>query len=94
MNEESKSGFFTPFEKGKDLLCASPSDTEDFLKECKNGRILTIPLCTYEESTKWFHCDDPKGIYYKLETSQADNFFCLSQQDRKRLLYRCESPID
>jgi hypothetical protein len=73
---------------GIDLICASPQDSEDFLKECKAGKVIEIPLCSYAPHEAAFLC-----AFYASKTSltpeQADNYFCLLPKDRKRLIQRC-----
>ncbi len=83
-NGDTAHGYLLPFEKGTDLLCASPGDTEEFLKNCKNHVILPITLCSYKSEE--FQCSDQ----LKLSLSAADNFVCLSQIDHTRLLERCK----
>lgn len=87
-NGDAAHGYFLPLEKGADLLCASPEDTEDFIKACKNHQILPIPLCSL--NMPGFLCTTPSSDHYYLSLPQLDNFVCLSSIDRKRLIQRCQ----
>ena len=78
---------FIKFEDGKKLLCTSPEDTEAFMKACKNHKLLEVTVCRFDIST--FLCMSPQGNETHLLPAQADNYFCLSIKDRKRLIERC-----
>lgn len=85
-------GYYINWEQGKDLICASSADAEEFLKSCKQHEILPITLCTYEASPPGFLCKAPgtgpgEGVVISLD--QANNYFCLSPKDHRRLLERC-----
>ncbi len=85
--EKKKLAYFLAFEKGKDLLCYSPTDTENFVKACKDHIILPVTSCSYSNGA--FLCIDPsKGSFY-ISPLQASNYFCLSPRDHSRLIERC-----
>lgn len=79
---------FVSFDDGTDLLCSSPSDTEELLKACKEQRVIVVTLCSYLKPN--FLCTDPSGKQFRLITSDADNYVCLSPTDHRRLLERCK----
>lgn len=80
-----------PFSKGLKLECASPGDVEDMLKACKNHEILQVTYCTLDSDLKGFTCKPPSGPSFFLDVNNGDNYFCMSDQDRKRTLERCKS---
>jgi hypothetical protein len=90
MNEKSKDGYFLSYRDGAELICASPSDTEVFLKACKKKKLVEVALCSYVESLDKFGCLDLEGNQFEIENPKAENFVCLSLQDRTRLIYRCQ----
>src|SRR5690349_14312253 len=55
-----KNEFFVAFQDGKDLLCASPSDTELVIKMCKQHQIADVPLCKFRGND--FSCTDGKTL--------------------------------
>lgn len=79
---------FKPLDQGYDLKCTSPTDFEDALKACRNNQVLSITLCNYA-ADGIFHCIDPQYRLFTLTLLQADNYFCLSEQDRQRVIQRC-----
>lgn len=80
-------GYYISLQAGEGLLCASLADAENVLKACKEHQQLPITLCTYIDPS--FHCVEPNGQDFELGVKDADNFFCLSPKDRRRLLERC-----
>ena len=81
---------FIAFSLGLDLLCASPEDTEDFLKACKEqNQILPITYCQLSIFEKYFTCTDPNGETSELPVKDADNYFCVSELNLKRIKQRC-----
>ncbi len=80
-------GYFISLKEGEHLLCASITDAENVLKACKEKKQLPITLCTYIDPS--FHCVEPTGQDFELSVKDADNYFCLSPKDRRRLLERC-----
>ncbi len=84
----SKTKYYITFEQGKDLLCASPSDIEDFLKACKDKKVILITLCRFD--TPLFTCTKSPGEQFQDVPEHMDNYFCLSQKDRKRVIERCK----
>lgn len=89
VKQDQKDGYFLPFEKGSDLLCASPSDTEDFMKACKQHNVINITLCSINGES--FLCKGPgtMDMPYPISQLAGDNFVCLNPQDRKRVIERC-----
>ena len=82
--------FFVPFALGTELLCEMPQDLEDQLKACKHKEAIPdVPLCSYNLDDSLFHCFKPNSSDFTLAPDMADNYFCTSPQDRKRLLERC-----
>ncbi len=84
----SKKKFFIPFEKGTQLKCASPADTEALLKACKAHQVMDVTVCSYVEPR--FLCTETNGNQYQDIPDHVDNYFCLSDKDRKRLFERCK----
>lgn len=78
---------FVLFEDGRELQCASPKDSEEFLKQCKEHKVLPIDMCSYDGAS--FLCTTPQGDAYRLLYQDADNYMCLSAQDFRRLRERC-----
>lgn len=87
VSDKDPKGSQIPFENDLHLLCTSPSEIEAFLKECKSHKILDITSCKYQGVS--FLCNTPDGYAHNLTPTQADNFFCLSEKDKKRLQERC-----
>lgn len=86
---DQKNKFFMPFEKSLSMVCASPFDTEEALKACKAGYILPITLCSLHLESIDFLCVEPSGNQKYIAISDADNYVCMNNEDRKRLLERC-----
>lgn len=84
--------YYTNYKTGMNLECASPSDVETFLKACKNGKVATITLCQLDAGLSYFHCKDPNGVLFQLALNGADNYFCMNEQDRQRIIQRCNVP--
>lgn len=84
----SKKKFFVPFKDGEGLQCASSADTESFLKACKDHHVIEITLCSYVEPR--FLCTEPSGNKYQDIPDHVDNYFCLSEKDKKRVIERCK----
>lgn len=82
--------FEMPFEKGYNLECSSPEDTEYFLKACKRGEIVEVTECRYKDEEKFF-CVDVTNQSFDMPISLMDNYFCLTPQNRKRVIDRCRS---
>lgn len=83
--DQGATGQFILFEQGVALECASPEDTEKFLKACKDHKVVEVTICSYSVEKKSFVCED--GTLISIE--KADNYVCLSPKDRTRLLERC-----
>ncbi len=88
VSDDHKTGFYLPFDKGTDLLCASPAQTESFLKACKEHHPIDITLCSYRDAS--FLCTNSTGERIIIPPHEADNYFCLTPRDRARVLERCK----
>jgi hypothetical protein len=84
-----KKEYFVPFSQSESLQCASPDDTESFLKACKKGQVLKVTLCHYF-APNGFECESPLGVKSIIPVEAANNYFCLSSKDMKRVQERCE----
>lgn len=78
-----------PFSQDPGLICSSPHDLEEALKACKAGNILTVTSCTLKYANSEFLCVQPNGSQFFLLYPDAENYVCLSGQDKQRLLERC-----
>jgi hypothetical protein len=85
--DENQKDLFIPFDQGRDKVCASPKDTEAFLKACKAHKLIEITLCSWD--TIDFKCKDPSGASYGFCPACAENYFCLSEKDWGRVKERC-----
>lgn len=79
--------FFLSFSDAATMVCVSPMDLEDSLKACKKGEVLIVPLCTI--SNRLVACQDIEAKPVVKDLTEMDNFWCLNQVDRNRLLQRC-----
>jgi len=87
---KKKTETFIPFSKGSNLNCISPSDLEQGLKLCQKGILPTLTLCKISEYSPYsFTCITPVNESYNITPEQADNYACLSDRDKKRILERC-----
>jgi hypothetical protein len=88
-----KERFFLPFEKGEYLQCVSGTDLELGLKACKEHEpIPPLTLCSLDYVRNKFFCQlQTASAGYYIDVEKADNYFCLSEQDRRRILERCKS---
>lgn len=84
---KGKSNRALPLAQGVGLKCASPPDTEEFLKACKQGTLLQVTQCVYTD--QGFLCLDILGHQKIISISDADNYACLNDQDYKRITERC-----
>lgn len=84
--------FFLPLEKGEDLGCVSPQDLEIGLKACKlHQPIPAYTLCSLDLTRNKFFCKNTEsstGFY--MDIAKADNYFCMNDKDRRRILERCK----
>jgi hypothetical protein len=87
-SENGEREFSIPFEKGYLLECASPEDTEYFLKACKRGEIVEVTECRYKDPS-FFYCTDVTGEGFDLPVMLADKYFCMTPQHKKRVIDRC-----
>jgi hypothetical protein len=83
----NEKGYFLSLQDGKSLQCASPAESEEFLKQCKQHNVLPISACSYDGAA--FLCMSPGRPAYKLDLKDADNYVCISEQDRRRISERC-----
>jgi hypothetical protein len=88
--ESDDKRFTIPFEQGKKLECLSPYDTEDFLKACKKGYVIEVKLCKFYVGEE-FICKDVDGSSSSITSEEAENYFCLTAQHRKRVIERCKN---
>jgi hypothetical protein len=79
------------FKDGAHLLCSSPEDTESFMKACKRGQIIEVALCSYKIESDSFFCTLSNQQAYERSVDQTNNYFCVSANDRKRILERCSA---
>lgn len=86
--------FFLSYEQGKDLKCVSPTDLELGLKACKQHSPLPdYTICELDLVRQMFYCKlDSASAGSFMSPQEVDNFFCLSDQDRRRILERCKYP--
>jgi hypothetical protein len=83
--------FEMSFQEGHELLCSSPDDTNEFLKSCKIGpKPAEVTLCSYRREWSDFRCVEPDGDSFSLVVEAAENYFCLSPRDLKRVIERCK----
>jgi hypothetical protein len=88
-SDAKKKTFEMDLSGGKDLLCASPFDTETFIKACKQGNVIDIALCHFT-GDDLFDCKDGDKDYQK-HLAEVNNYFCLTEQHRKRVIDRCKN---
>lgn len=88
----SKEKQFIQLKDGKDLMCISPDDFEQFLKACKKDhRVLAVTVCKFFElDPVMFTCAPPDGQSFPMSIDQVDNYFCVSPSDRRRIEERCK----
>jgi hypothetical protein len=90
-DKKHKDGFFRDLSYAKDLLCHSPEEVESFLKMCKEGKVTPVIQCTYKQDQAQFSCvSSSGGVPIGLPFDQADNYFCVSKKDFKRITERCK----
>jgi hypothetical protein len=63
---------------------------ESFLKECKQGRVIEVTLCSFDPDKGAFLCSISGGAPVQLPVEQADNYYCMSSKDFKRVKERCK----
>lgn len=80
--------FFIKFEDGTNLICVSPTDIEQLLKACKQHKIIQTTECKWTEAR--FLCVDPDGNHHQEIPDLIDNYFCVSEKDKRRILERCK----
>jgi hypothetical protein len=77
--------------EGYGLKCVSPYDLDAGLKACKKGQPIPVyTLCELDFVRHKFFCqrtDMPFG--YFVDIKKVDNFFCMNDYDRKRIIERC-----
>jgi hypothetical protein len=76
-------------EDGKHLICASPLQTQKFLVECHKGRLVKIEQCKYMKTLDKFACMDDERMRFTVPISFANNYICLSELHRERIISRC-----
>lgn len=86
INSKKKKSY-VPFSLGGLLKCASPRDTEDYLKACQQHRVIPIPLCHIHGGD--FLCINPDQTQFTQSYESSDNYFCMTDADRKRVQERC-----
>jgi hypothetical protein len=86
----SKDGYYLSFEAGAALTCSSPADTEAFLKSCNKLPLYVPTLCSFDPHSNGFLCTSRNGVVTLIALDKASNFYCLSVQDRGRLIDRCQ----
>lgn len=79
-----------PFEKGYNLECASPEDTEYFLNACKRGEVVEVTQCRYKDPFN-FLCKDVLDKYMETPMKEMDGYFCMTPQHRERVISRCKN---
>ena len=84
--------FALSFKDGHNLGCMSPMDLEDVLKACKQHQKLEATMCQLDgDFTKYLTCYPPDNrAKYSITIAMANSYFCLSQQDYKRVQQRCK----
>lgn len=81
---------FRSWEEGKDLQCISPMGLEEVLKACKAHRLIPMTLCMLNEAATQFVCLTPDHLTFTLALKEADNYACLNELDKRRMLERCK----
>lgn len=89
-SENGERQFFLTLDSGKDLQCTSPAEIEIFLKACKQGTVVEVSLCRFQIEDQYI-CKDPLGKESSLHFGEMDNYFCLSEQHRQRVIDRCKN---
>ena len=77
------------FPEGSKLMCSSPFDTQQFLLNCHKGKIIEIPVCQYSIEKERFECKDIDGMEFIVSILEADNYTCLSESHKQRIINRC-----
>ena len=83
--------FNLTYAQGINLNCISPYDAEDFFKACKGGTVLPVTQCSVNLKAGGFLCTKPDASTYYMAFNVADNYFCVSAQDEKRIIERCHN---
>lgn len=88
---DNKKKWFISIKEGEDLECISPSDLEDFLKACKEDhRAIPVTLCRLDLANNDFECSPPVGVGFIKSIVEVDNYFCVTEQSKKRIIQRCK----
>lgn len=78
-----------PMSDGEHLTCSSVLDTQQFLVNCHKGKIMDIALCNYSVKDGQFNCKDTDGLAFFVSITNADNYVCMSELHRRRVINRC-----
>ncbi len=82
-----KAKSFVTFDGNRNLRCISPEESENALKACRKKQVLPVTLCAYSASD--FLCTSPDGAQAHRSAESLENYVCISEQDRLRILERC-----
>lgn len=85
-----KTDSFRSFADGVDLECVSPENIEEELKACNNHQILPVDICKLNPDLSEFDCVTPQNVNYQVPDLKAENYYCMSDQDEKRVSERCK----
>lgn len=89
-NDGKDKGHFVSFLQAQQPLeCASPADTELFIKNCQQHIVVPITYCRYLPRDSDFGCTSPEGASLFIKIQDADNYVCMSPLDEARVLQRC-----
>ena len=81
-------------DEGKDLICASPLQTQRFLVNCHKGKIVKIEKCRYSPIMDKFKCFDDDGLQFSFPIAFGNNYVCVSELHQERIIARCIMPKD
>ncbi len=84
-----KTASFRTWAEGTNLECISPDEMENALKACKAHTTIPLTLCVLNMPALDFLCTDPNGNKSFLALEDADNYACMNDSDKNRLLERC-----
>ncbi len=71
------------------LICISPIDIEELIKECKQHRILPVLTCKIGDDLLSFTCTPVEGPAFQAPTWSVDTYRCIAQEDLDRVKQRC-----
>lgn len=86
-NQEKK--WKLPFDKGEKLVCSSPFDIQQLLVNCHRGILIEVAVCRYSIQKQLFDCKDTDDVEFVVSIEQAENYTCLSENHKQRILNRC-----